>query len=140
MRGQQPRIFYFEVIQMPIRGIRGAIDVQEDSAEEILRATRVLLTEILQANPGLQSEEIASVIFTSTEDLISAYPARAAREMGWQVVPMICSQEIPVPGGLPRCIRVLLHWNTDLTQREIHHVYLGQAENLRPDLTKNNAP
>ena len=125
---------------MPIRGIRGAIDVQEDSAEEILRATRLLLTEILEANPGLQSEEIASVIFTSTEDLISAYPARAAREMGWHAVPMICSQEIPVPGGLPRCIRVLLHWNTDLTQSEIQHVYLGQAENLRPDLTRNNTP
>lgn len=123
---------------MPIRGIRGAIDVQEDSAEEILRATRVLLTEILEANPGLQSAEIASVIFTSTEDLVSAYPARAAREMGWQAVPMICSQEIPVPGSLPRCIRVLLHWNTDLHQSEIQHVYLGKAVNLRPDLTRHN--
>lgn len=125
---------------MPIRGIRGAIDVQEDSAEEILRATRVLLTEILEANPGLQSTEIASVIFTCTEDLISAYPARAAREMGWQAVPMICSQEIPVPGGLPRCIRVLLHWNTELSQGEIKHVYLGQAANLRPDLKRANTP
>jgi len=123
---------------MPIRGIRGAIDVQADSAEEILRATHVLLTEIMEANPGLQSAEIASVIFTCTEDLISAFPARAAREMGWQAVPMICSQEIPVPGSLPRCIRVLLHWNTDLTQSEIQHVYLGKAVNLRPDLTRNN--
>ena len=125
---------------MPVRGIRGAIDVESDQPEAILAATRDLLQRILVANPGLHSQDIASVIFTSTEDLNSAYPARAAREMGWNAVPMICGREIPVPGGLPRCIRVLLHWNTDLTQMEIQHVYLGQAENLRQDLTRTNTP
>jgi chorismate mutase len=120
---------------MPVRGIRGAIDIDNDQPEEILTATRELLLGILNANPGLQIEDLASVIFTMTEDLNSAYPARAAREMGWDAVPLICSQEIPVPGGLPHCIRVLLHWNTDIDQQSIRHVYLGRASSLRPDLT-----
>ena len=87
---------------MPVRGIRGAIDIESDHPEEILAATRELLQEIQNANPGLRIEDIASVIFTTTADLISAYPAKAAREMGWDAVPLICSQEIPVPGGLMR--------------------------------------
>jgi len=119
---------------MPVRGIRGAIDVPNDNPEKILSATRDLLSRILEANPGLHSEDIASVLFTTTDDLNAAYPARAAREMGWNSVPMICSREIPVPGGLPRCIRVLLHWNTDLEQRAVRHIYLGAAARLRPDL------
>jgi chorismate mutase len=137
MRGQQPRIFLFsnEVRNMPVRGVRGAIDVQEDTAEEVLHGTRELLSGILEANPQLRSEDITSAIFTSTEDLNSAYPARAARDMGWHSVPMLCSREIPVPGGLPRCIRVLLHWNTELDQQSVQHVYLGQAAGLRPDLS-----
>jgi chorismate mutase len=121
---------------MPVRGIRGAIDIQNDQPEEILTATRELLQEIMNVNPGLRSEDIASVIFTATGDLKSAYPARAAREMGWDAVPLICSQEIPVPGGLPHCIRVLLHWNTDIDQKSVRHVYLGRAATLRPDLTE----
>ena len=123
---------------MPVRGIRGAIDVESDQPEAILAATRDLLQRILVANPGLHSQDIASVIFTSTEDLNSAYPARAAREMGWKAVPMICGREIPVPGGLPRCIRVLLHWNTDLGQQAVRHIYLGAAASLRPDLDAMN--
>ncbi len=119
---------------MPVRGVRGAIDVSDDRPEEILFATRELLSGMLEANPDLRSEDIASVIFTTTDDLKTAYPARAAREMGWDAVPMICSWEIPVPGGLPRCIRVLLHWNTDLAQQAVRHVYLGSAAGLRPDL------
>ena len=122
---------------MPVRGVRGAIEVLEDKPEEILDATRELLSAILEANPELQSGDIASAIFTSTDDLNSAFPARAAREMGWDAVPMICCREIPVPGSLARCIRVLLHWNTDLTQESIQHIYLGQAAGLRPDLVKN---
>jgi chorismate mutase len=119
---------------MPVRGVRGAIDASDDNPDEILRATRELLYAILKANPTLRSEDIASAFFTSTDDLKAAFPARAAREMGWTSVPMICSREIPVPGGLPRCIRVLLHWNTDLDQGSVQHVYLGQAADLRPDL------
>lgn len=120
---------------MPVRGVRGAIDVSEDQSESILAATKELLAAILETNPTLRSEDLVSGIFTTTEDLSSAYPARAAREMGSNQVPMICSREIPVPGGLARCIRVLLHWNTDLPQQAIRHVYLGAAASLRPDLS-----
>ena len=120
---------------MPVRGVRGAIDVSENRSESILAATHELLSAILEANPALRSADLASGIFTTTEDLSAAYPAQAAREMGWNAVPMICSREIPVPGGLPRCIRVLLHWNTDLPQGSIRHVYLGAAASLRPDLS-----
>jgi chorismate mutase len=120
---------------MPVRGIRGAIDVSDNRSESILAATQDLLLAILEENPSLRSEDLASGIFTTTEDLNAAYPAQAAREMGWNTVPMICSREIPVPGGLARCIRVLLQWNTDLPQHAIHHIYLGAAADLRPDLS-----
>ncbi len=120
-----------------MRGIRGAISVPRDLPEAISAATRELLCSILAANPGLRPEDLASVFFTVTEDLHSAYPALAARELGWGSVPLMCAQEIPVPNSLPRCIRVLLHWNTDLPQSEIRHVYLGEAVTLRPDLIGN---
>lgn len=120
---------------MPVRGIRGATIVDEDRPETILSATRELLQAILEANTHLDSKDIASAFFTVTEDLHSAYPSQAARDLGWNHVPLICSREIPVPGGLSRCIRVLLHWNTKLPQDAIHHVYLGAAAKLRPDLT-----
>lgn len=123
---------------MPVRGIRGAICVSEDQPDAILEATHTLLEAIIEANPQLLIKDIACGFFTTTEDLSAAYPAQAAREMGWGEVPMICSQEIPVPGGLPRCIRVLLQWNTELPQDEINHIYLGSAAKLRPDLSKNN--
>ncbi len=116
-----------------IRGIRGATVVEKDEPGEILSATRRLLEAILAANPTLSPDEIASIFFTVTDDLASAYPAKAAREMGWCEVPMLCMREIPVPGGLPHCIRVLIHWNTDLAQNAIHHIYLGSAASLRPD-------
>jgi chorismate mutase len=124
-----------ETGNMPIRGIRGATIVPQDQPEAILAGTRALLSAILEANPSLQTQDLASGHFTVTDDLCSAYPAQAAREMGWTHVPMICSREIPVPGSMPRCIRVLLHWNTDLPQDAIRHVYLGAAASLRPDLT-----
>ena len=119
---------------MPVRGVRGAIDVSDNLSESILVATQELLSAILEANSTLRSEDLASAIFTTTEDLSAVYPAQAARGMGWNAVPMICSREIPVPGGLARCIRVLLQWNTDLPQQAIRHVYLGAAASLRPDL------
>ncbi|HVN55595.1 MAG TPA: chorismate mutase [Anaerolineaceae bacterium] len=119
---------------MSIRGIRGAISVREDQPEAILSATRELLYAISAANRDLLPEDLASALFTVTSDLRSAYPAQAAREMGWGSVPLMCAQEIPVPGSLPRCIRVLLLWNTDLTQDQIQHIYLGEAVSLRPDL------
>ena len=123
---------------MPVRGIRGAIDVSVDEPEEILRATRALLEALLEVNPTLQPQDLASVIFTVSPDLSSVYPAEAARQMGWIEVPLLCTREIPVPGGLPRIVRVLAHWNTELPQIAINHVYLGAAGRLRPDLTQNN--
>jgi len=120
---------------MPVQGIRGATVAEGDQPESILATTRDLLRAILDANPALKTSDLASVFFTVTEDLSSAYPAQAARQLGWTNVPMLCLQEIPVPGGLSRCIRVLLHWNTDLPQESIHHVYLGAASALRPDLS-----
>lgn len=119
---------------MPIRGIRGATTVTADTPDLILQATRELLEEILAENEGMRPEDVASALFTVTEDLSSTFPAQAARQMGWGLVPMICAREIPVPGSLPRVIRVLVHWNTDAAQGEITHVYLRDAVKLRPDL------
>ena len=119
---------------MSIRGIRGAITVTADEPDLILQATRELLEEILAANDGMRPEDVASALFTVTDDLFSTFPAQAARQMGWGLVPMICAREIPVPSSLPRVIRVLVHWNTELPQNAITHVYLREAVKLRPDL------
>jgi chorismate mutase len=119
---------------MVIRGIRGAIQASENSPEAILQATEELLLAILKSNPEVQPHDLASVIFTVAPDLDAAYPAKAARDLGWDQVPLLCAQEIPDPGFLPRCIRVLLHWNTELPQSSIHPVYIGAASSLRPDL------
>ena len=119
---------------MSIRGIRGATTVSADEPGLILEATRELLESILSANESMQPEDIASAVFTVTTDLAATFPAQAARQMGWGLVPMLCSREIPVPGSLPRVIRVLVHWNTDMRQNEITHVYLRDAVKLRPDL------
>jgi len=119
---------------MPVRGIRGATVAQTNQPDAILEATRLMLEAILAANPQLAADQVASALFTVTADLNSAYPAAAARQMGWDSVPLMCAREIDVSAGLPRCIRVLLHWNTDLAQTEVRHVYLGEAQSLRPDL------
>ncbi|HLA07914.1 MAG TPA: chorismate mutase [Anaerolineales bacterium] len=119
---------------MPIRGIRGATTVTADEPELILEATRELLEAILDGNSGMKPEDVGSAIFTVTDDLASTFPAEAARRMGWSMVPMICAREIPVPGSLARVIRVLVHWNKDVPQDQITHVYLREAVKLRPDL------
>jgi len=119
---------------MPTRGIRGAITVPADEPNLILEATRELLEAILKANDGMKPEDVGSALFTVTDDLASTFPAQGAREMGWGLVPMLCAREIPVPNSLPRVIRVLVHWNTDVPQDRIIHVYLRDAVKLRPDL------
>ena len=120
---------------MTMRGVRGATVVDQDRPEDVLAATRELLESLLAANPGLYPEDVASIFFTVTGDIHSTYPALAARQMGWVHVPLLCAREIDVPDSLPRCIRVLLHWNTDRPQTAVQHVYLGQAAVLRPDLS-----
>jgi len=119
---------------MPIRGIRGATTVPADDPELILQATRELLEGILEENENMRPDDVASALFTVTDDLASTFPAQAARQMGWGLVPMLCAREIPVPNSLPRVIRVLVHWNTEVLQNEITHVYLRDAVKLRPDL------
>lgn len=117
---------------MAIRGIRGATTVEEDSPEAILRATRELLEEIVNTN-RFDVDDIASVVFTVTKDLSSEFPARAAREMGWNHTALLGATEMAVVGGLRRCIRVLMHVNTEQPQVDMKHVYLHQARLLRPD-------
>jgi chorismate mutase len=119
---------------MAIRGIRGATAVDADQPELILDATRELLQDILARNDISSFEEIVSAIFTTTTDLTSTFPAEAARSLGMNHVPLLCASEIPVPDSLPRCIRVLLHVNTEKSQLDIVHVYLRDAKKLRPDV------
>ena len=119
---------------MPVRGIRGAIQVDRDEESVLLDATERLLREIVAEN-DLVSADIASALFTLTPDLRAQFPAAAARRMGWTLVPLLNFTEIDVPGGLPRVIRVLIHVNTEKRQSEMVHVYLEGARVLRPDLT-----
>jgi chorismate mutase len=119
---------------MYCRGIRGATTVEENTSEAILAATRELLALIVEAN-DLRVEDVASAIFTITPDLTAAFPAQAAREMGWREVALLDAQEIPVPGSLERCIRVLIHWNTEKDQSEIKHIYIKGARKLRSDIS-----
>lgn len=115
---------------MRCRGIRGATTVDRDQAEQVYAATRELLREIVRRN-NLQLDNIASAWFTVSPDLRSAFPATAARHLGWLDVPLMSSVEINVPGSLPHCIRILLHVNTTKSAAEIEHVYLRDAANLR---------
>jgi len=119
-----------------LRGIRGAVTAEANTERAILDATRGLLTEMVRANQ-LEPDEVAAVFFTATADLNAAFPAEAARQMGWSTVALLSGVEMDVPGALPRCIRVLLLWNTPRTQEEVVHVYLDQAQGLRPDRSES---
>lgn len=120
------------------RGVRGAITVDEDSAEAILAGASELLQALIAAN-GLEEDDVASIIFTTTPDLRATYPAKAARLMGWTQVALIGCQEMDVPGGVPLCVRVLIHWNTAKANHELQHLFLKGAAVLRPDLVPNAA-
>lgn len=120
---------------MPCRGVRGATTVPENTREEILKATRQLVALMVRRN-GIEPKDVASAIFTTTADIDAEFPALAARQLGWLEVPLLCGHEMSIPGSLPRCIRVLVHWNTEKAQHDIQHVYVRDAERLRPDLCK----
>lgn len=120
---------------MACRGIRGATTVEQNDREEILQATRELLALMIRRN-DIAKEDVASATFTTTIDLDAEFPALAARQLGWWDVPLLCGHEIHVPGAIERCIRVLVHWNTDRPQSEIQHIYVRGAVRLRPDLSK----
>ena len=114
-------------------GIRGATSVSDNTQNAIIAATRELLEEIVAKN-DLSIDDVATVIFTVTPDLDATYPAHAARELGWVDTPLMCMQEMSVAGELPRCVRVLILWNSEQRAGQVRHVYLGAARSLRPDL------
>jgi len=119
---------------MSVRGIRGATSVEADVPEQIREATRELIEEILKRNEITDFDDVISAVFTTTQDLVSTFPAEAARHIGMTTVPLLCALEIPVAGSMQKCIRILLHVNSDRKPAEIEHVYLREAEKLRPDM------
>ena len=118
---------------MPVRGIRGAIDAARNSRKEILSKSRTLLEALIREN-RLRPEQVAAAIFSLTPDLNAEFPAIAARQLGWSEVPLMCCQELAIPGGMKRVIRVLLLVNTGSPASKIRHQYLGLTPSLRPDL------
>ncbi len=116
-----------------VRAVRGATTVAEDTPEQITPRVQELLTEIMRRN-GLELDSVISVIFTTTADVVSMFPASAARGIGFGAVPLLCASEIPVPGSMARCVRVLLHVSTERSLDQVRHVYLHGAEVLRDDL------
>ena len=114
------------------RGIRGATTADANTREAILAATREMLVLLIEQN-RLHPDDIASAIFSTTPDLNAEFPAVAARELGWVDTALLCTHEMAVPGSLPRCIRVLIHWNTSRRADEVRHVYIRGARSLRPE-------
>ena len=117
------------------RGVRGATTATSNDRDEVLTATRQLLALMIRLN-DIDSRDVTSAIFSTTRDLDCEFPALAARQLGWLDVPLMCTNEIHVPGSLERCIRILIHWNTSKTQKEITPVYANEAVRLRPDLSE----
>ena len=116
-----------------LRGVRGATTVDEDDPRQIAERTSELVRILVEAN-GIRAEDVASAVFTATPDLSAAFPAVAARTVpGWEAVPLLCAREIPVPGALGLCIRVLIHWNTDRPASAVRHAFLRAARSLRPE-------
>lgn len=118
---------------MATRAVRGAIQVDADDRGQVLAATTELLSAVLERN-ALKPDDLISVVFTATPDLVSEFPAYAARQMGITDVPLLCASEIAVPGAMPRVLRLLAHVETDLPRSEVRHVYLRGAAQLRTDL------
>ncbi|MGP4060081.1 chorismate mutase [Halobacillus litoralis] len=117
-----------------IRGVRGATTVENNEADEIVEKSVELLKDVIQSNQ-IQAESVVSVFFTVTQDINDTFPAKSLRKLeGWTYVPVMCMREIPVPGSLPNCIRVMVTVETDKQQKEIKHIYHYDAKQLRPDL------
>lgn len=120
---------------MTVRAVRGAVQIDRDQEPRLLDSVKDLLQKMMQAN-GLAPDDLISVMFTATPDLVSAFPAAAARAIGLTHVPLICAQELDVVGALPRTVRILAHVHTERAVRDIHHIYLGGAAVLREDLAQ----
>jgi chorismate mutase len=116
-----------------LRALRGATTVEVDAPDQVTERVQELLREI-QARNDVHLDDVVSVIFTATADVVSMFPATAARGIGFGAVPLLCALEIPVPGSMPRCLRVLMHVHTTRAREELHHVYLHGAQVLRDDL------
>lgn len=124
---------------MSVRALRGAIQLEVDERVHLLEGVRQLFQEMLTAN-ALDQDDLVSVLFTATPDLVSEFPAVAARELGMTDVPLMCAQELDIAGSLPRVVRILAYAETELTKPEIKHVYLGGAAALRQDLAVAGDP
>lgn len=124
---------YDQQVPQAVRALRGATTIDTDTPEQIAVRTVALLQEMFERN-NVAHDDLISLIFTVTDDISSAFPATAARSIGLGDVPLMCSREIPVPGSMARCIRVLVHLYTDLRRDELRHVYLERAVTLRDDL------
>lgn len=116
-----------------VRALRGATTVDADTTEQIEQRVQALLQQMLDRN-GVDKDDCISILFTATDDIHSMFPALAARGMGFGDVPLICARELDITGGTPRCVRIMMHINTDKARNELHHVYLEGAKGLRDDL------
>src|SRR5262245_11960082 len=122
-----------EVPLMPVRAVRGAVQLEHDDRDHLVDSVQDLFKQMLAAN-GLDSEDLISVILTATSDLVSEFPAKAVRQLGLDDVPLMCAQELEVDGAMPRVVRILAHAETPLARRQLQHVYLGGAAKLRADI------
>ena len=118
---------------MPVRALRGATTVDDDSVDQIDERVQVLVQRMLDRN-GVDKEDLISIVFTATDDIHAMFPAQAARGVGLGDVPLLCARELDIEGGTERCIRVLMHINTEKERAQLHHVYLEGARGLRDDL------
>ena len=116
-----------------LRALRGATTLDEDTPEQVNERVRALVSSMLERN-GIDHDDLVSILFTATDDVVSMFPAAAARSLGLGDVPLICARELTVAGAVPRCVRVLLHFYTERTRDSLHHVYLEGARGLRDDL------
>jgi chorismate mutase len=120
-------------VSRPVRALRGATTVDEDTPEQVSERTQQLVSAMLDRN-GVAKDDLISILFTATDDIHAMFPAAGARELGLGDVPLICARELDIVGGTPRCIRVMMHLVTDRARSELHHVYLEGARGLRDDL------
>ena len=123
---------------MAVRAVRGATQLEQDTREHMLDRVAELVTDVMEAN-GLVVDDFISIIFTATSDLVSEFPAYAARQLGFSDVPLVCARELEIEGSMPRVVRLMAHIETDLPRADVTHVYLHGAANLRRDLSRTTS-
>ena len=125
-------------MRVAVRAVRGATQLEQDTREHMLDRVAELVTDVMEAN-GLVVDDFISIIFTATSDLVSEFPAYAARQLGFSDVPLVCARELEIEGSMPRVVRLMAHIETDLPRADITHVYLHGAANLRRDLSRTTS-